>query len=69
MKNKSTFSWVLEFSRRKKIYFGASVLSAILGVAASFIPYLLTADVVRNLIAGNREWNYYLTMILLMALC
>ena len=69
MKNKSTFSWVLEFSRRKKIYFGASVLSAILGVAASFIPYLLTADVVRNLIAGNREWNYYLTMIMLMALC
>ena len=69
MKTKSTFSWVLEFSGRKKIYFGASVLSAILGVAASFIPYLLTADVVRNLIAGNREWNYYLTMIMLMALC
>ena len=40
MKKKSTLSWVLEFAGRKKICFGGSVLLAILGVAASFIPYL-----------------------------
>ena len=69
MKKKSTLSWVLEFAGRKKICFGGSVLLAILGVAASFIPYLLTANVVGQLIAGNRDWSYYLQMMLIMALC
>ena len=58
MKKKSTLSWVLEFAGRKKIYFGGSVLIAILGVAASFIPYLLIAGVVGQLLAGNKEWSY-----------
>ena len=40
---------MLEFAGRKKICFGGSVLLAILGVAASFIPYLLTANVVGQL--------------------
>ena len=40
LKKKSTLSWVQEFAGRKKICFGGSVLLAILGVAASFIPYL-----------------------------
>ena len=60
---------MLEFAGRKKICFGGSVLLAILGVAASFIPYLLTANVVGQLIAGNRDWSYYLQMMLFMALC
>lgn len=60
---------MLEFAGRKKICFGGSVLLAILGVAASFVPYLLTANVVGQLIAGNRDWNYYLQMMLFMALC
>ncbi len=69
MKKKSTLSWVLEFAGRKKIYFGGSVLIAILGVAASFIPYLLIAGVVGQLLAGNKEWSYYLQMTLFMGLC
>lgn len=69
MKKKSTLSWVLEFAGRKKSFFGGSVLIAILGVAASFIPYLLIANVVGQLLSGNREWSYYLQMTLFMGLC
>ncbi len=39
---------------------------AIFGVAASFIPYLIMADIVEELLGGNREWEYYLKQTLLM---
>ena len=41
MKKRSVISWVLEFAGRKRVYFGGSVLLAMLGVAASFAPYLI----------------------------
>ncbi len=69
MKKRSTFSWVLEFAGRKRSYYLGSVLLAILGVAASFVPYLLIADVVGKLLSGNRDLNYYLTSVVLMAIC
>ncbi len=59
----------MEFAGRKRSYFGGSVLLAILGVAASFLPYLLMADVVRKLISGNGDWAYYLRQVLLMGAC
>jgi len=68
-KKKSTVSWVLDFAGRKAGFFGGSVILAILGVATSFVPYLLLADIVRNLLEKNSEWDYYLKMTLLMALC
>ena len=67
-KKRSLLSWILEFAGRKKSYFGGSVVLAILGVAASFIPYLIMADIVEKLLCGNREWDYYLKQILLMGL-
>ena len=69
MKKRSTLSWVLEFAGRKKFYFLLSVILAILGVAMSFVPYLLTADIVRNLLSDNRDWNYYLRLVVLMGIC
>lgn len=67
MKKKSTLSWVLEFAGRKKGYFGGSVVLAILGVAVSFAPYLVISGIVSELLAGNKDWNYYLKMVVLMA--
>lgn len=67
-KKRGTLSWVIEFAGRKRGYFGGSLILAILGVAASFIPYLIVAEVVDQLLAGNREWSYYLVRVLLMAL-
>ena len=55
MKKRGVLSWVIEFAGRKKSYFGGSVTLAILGVAASFVPYLITADIVGQLLSlgGN----------------
>ncbi|MBE6035915.1 MAG: ABC transporter ATP-binding protein [Clostridiales bacterium] len=69
MKKRSTFSWVLEFAGRKKSYYLGSVLIAILGVATSFVPYLIIADVVGKLLSGNKDVNYYLKAVGLMAVC
>ena len=68
MKKRSTLSWVLEFAGRKRIYFGGSVVLAMLGVAVSFAPYLIIAKIVEQLLSGNKEWDYYLKQVLLMAL-
>lgn len=68
MKKRGLLSWVLEFAGRKKVYFGGSVILAMFGVAASFVPYLIIARIVKQLLLGNKEWNFYLTQVLLMAL-
>lgn len=36
---------------------------------AEFIPYLIIADIVEQLLAGNMEWDYYFKQVLLMGLC
>ena len=67
-KKRGILSWVLEFAGRKRAYFGGSVVLAVFGVAASFVPYIIIAKIVTQLLAGNREWSYYLSQVLLMAL-
>ncbi|MCR4726978.1 MAG: ABC transporter ATP-binding protein/permease [Clostridia bacterium] len=67
-KKRGILSWVLEFAGRKRAYFGGSVALAMLGVAASFIPYIIIAGIVERLLAGNGNWGYYLIQVLLMAL-
>lgn len=66
MIKKGTLSWVLEFAGRKAGYFVGSVILAILGVAVSFIPYLVISKIVAELLSGNRDWNYYLKMVIVM---
>ena len=68
-KKRSVLSWILEFAGRKKWFFVGSVVLAMLGVAASFMPYLIIARIVGNLLEGNKDWQFYLTETLLMALC
>ncbi len=69
MKKRSTISWVLEFAGRKKSYFGGSIVLAVLGVAMSFIPYLLIAQIVTQLLEGNHDWSYYLKQVIMMGIC
>ena len=69
MKKRSTISWVLEFAGRKKSFYLGSVLLAVLGVAASFMPYLFIADMVGELLSGNKDFNYYLKMVIIMGFC
>ncbi len=56
----------MEFAGRKKSYYGGSVSLAIFGVAASFVPYLLTADIISQLLAGNRDPEFYVRKVILM---
>ncbi len=67
-KKRGVLSWIFEFAGRKKAYFGGSVILAMLGVAASFVPYMIIARIVEQLLLGNKDWNYYLGQVLLMAL-
>ncbi len=69
MKKRSTFSWVIEFAGRKKNYYLGSVLLAILGVTASFVPYLIIADMVGKLLSGSRDFHYFLKSVILMGIC
>ncbi|MBE5911216.1 ABC transporter ATP-binding protein [Pseudobutyrivibrio sp.] len=69
MKKRSTFSWVIHFAGRKKIYYIGSVLLAIIGVAMSFIPYLIIAKVVGMLLSKDMDFSHYMSLILMMALC
>ena len=69
MKKKSTFSWVLEFAGRRIKYFCWSVVLAVIGVALSFGPYLIMSDMVVQLLNGNKEWSYYFSKLILMAIC
>ncbi len=68
MKKRGLVSWVLEFAGRKRAYFGGSIVLAMFGVAASFVPYLIIAKIVEQLLSGNRDWNDYLKQVLLMGL-
>ncbi len=69
MKKRSTFSWVIHFAGRKKIYYIGSVLLAIIGVVMSFIPYLIIAKVVGMLLSRDMDFNHYMPMILIMGGC
>lgn len=68
MKKRSTISWVIEFAGRKGGYFMGSIIIAVIGVACSFIPYLVIAEIVKELIAGNTEPAYYLRLVLIMGI-
>ncbi len=68
MKKRGLLSWISEFAGRKRAYFAGSVVLAVLGVAASFVPYLIMAQIVGQLLSGNREWGYYLSRVVLMGL-
>ena len=59
-KEKSTVSWLTEFAEEKKKLYIASVITAIIGVACSIVPYIIIGDIVAKLIGGNRDWQFYL---------
>ena len=68
MKKRGLISWILEFSGRKKGFFAGSVILALMGVATSFVPYLIIAKIVGELLKGNRDWDFYLKQVLLMGI-
>ncbi|MBP5175922.1 MAG: ABC transporter ATP-binding protein, partial [Treponema sp.] len=57
---KSLVAWIFEFAGEKKGQYIVSVFFALLSVACCIAPYLMIARIVRQLLAGVRDWNLFL---------
>ena len=65
---KSPAAWILTFAGSHKRLYGISVLAAVLGVICSMVPYVIMGEMIRRLVAGERNWQTYLILGLWMAL-
>ncbi len=66
--NPNAMKWLMKFAGGRKGQFGLSVFCALIGVAASLIPYFIIADIVKNLIDGNKAADFYWNKCLLIGL-
>ena len=57
---KSPFSRLADFAKSHKGKYTASVIFAIAGVAAGFVPYFAVARMIVSLTGGSREFSFYL---------
>ncbi|MCR5272537.1 MAG: ABC transporter ATP-binding protein/permease [Lachnospiraceae bacterium] len=69
VKKKSTLGWVVQFAGMNKGSYLLSVITAIISVVAGFVPYLFVAKIVTALIESNRDYGFYSTLCLYIALC
>ena len=57
---KGLLGWVIEFAGEKKGWFILSILFAILSVACCIAPYFMIAQIIRQLLAVERNWEIFL---------
>ncbi len=57
---KGLIGWIIEFAGEKKGQYIASVFFALLSVACCIAPYFMIARIVRQLLAGERDWSLFL---------
>ena len=67
MQKKSLLSWIFLFAKNKKKYYIASIFFALLRVACGIAPYIIIANIVRELLSGVRDWDVYLKECLIIA--
>lgn len=67
MKPKSTIGWLADFAGVRKKTYVFSVLFAVLGVFCAIAPYFLIGEMVKELLTGRTEFEYYLVRCLWMA--
>ncbi len=58
--NKNTFSWLWEFTRGKRGKYLLSVTLALLGVACVLLVYVCLAALIRELVSGGRDRDFYI---------
>jgi len=56
----SSFARLMDFAGPHKAAYTASVITAVIGVAAGLVPYFATAQMIIALIDGQRDISYYL---------
>ena len=57
--NKNTFSWLWKFTEGKRSAFLVSVILALLGVVCLLLVYICLADIIRTLVTGNSNMDFY----------
>ncbi|MCR4821929.1 MAG: ABC transporter ATP-binding protein/permease [Treponema sp.] len=60
LQKKSLLSWIFTFSLEKRPFYIISIFFALLSVALGIAPYILIANIVRQLLSGVKDWNIYL---------
>ena len=66
---RSASSWLMELSSGRRGEYALSILTALLGVACSLIPYFIIIRIVTALINGTAELTECLTLCAWMAVC
>ena len=66
---RSTASWLMELAERKCGEYALSIVTALLGVACSLIPYFIIIKIITALVNGTAELSHCLTLCVWMALC
>lgn len=59
-KERGSISWLMEFAGEKRSLYIVSVLTAVIGVICSIVPFLFMGDIVMRLIEKNVDWKCYL---------
>ncbi|WP_027728992.1 ABC transporter ATP-binding protein [Treponema sp. C6A8] len=59
-KKKSLLSWIFRFAGQKKPMYVLSIFFAVLCVACAIMPYIMIAQIVRQLLGGIRDINLYI---------
>lgn len=68
MKKKSLLAWIWDFVSLHKVYFAFSLIFAFASVLAGFLPYFFVGNMINQILAGNRAWDYYLQQSIWIAL-
>ena len=66
---RSTASWLIELAEGKRGEYALSIVTALLGVVCSLIPYFIIIKIITALINGTAELSHCLTLCVWMALC
>ena len=66
---RSTASWLVELAKGRYGEYALSVLTALLGVACSLVPYFIIIQIITALVSGTAELSQCLTLCAWMAGC
>ena len=66
---RSTASWLMELAEGKRGEYALSIVTALLGVVCTLIPYFIIIKIITALINGTAELSHCLTLCVWMALC
>lgn len=68
-KKQASFPWLLSHTGAYRGRYTISVIMAAIGVICSVAPFFIVAGIIRELMSGNQDFNYYLGQCLLMTGC